>query len=97
VCAPEDRQASESGLVYKCLVAHADEVDASCRRELGRALHMAFFVWIPGSILTSPCDVDIAQVCLKERPNMLHQTGQIAQCLADGVRRCPAGAPPGGS
>jgi Golgi apparatus protein 1 len=71
--------------VYKCLAAGADDLDAGCRKELGRAIHMAFFIWIPGGILTTQCDVDIAEVCLKARPNMLHQPGAVGTCLADTV------------
>jgi Golgi apparatus protein 1 len=95
LCQAEDDQASEQGLVYKCLIKNAESVAPECHKELGRAVHMALFVWIPGSILTSPCDVDIADSCLKARPNMLHQTGEVAECLA-GVVRARGGCGGGG-
>jgi Golgi apparatus protein 1 len=85
-CKGEDDQVAESGLVYRCLIGHADSLQPACRKELGRAVHMALYVWIPGSIITQRCDVDIANVCLKDRPNMLHDTGTISKCLADAVR-----------
>lgn len=91
LCASQEAQGSESGLVYKCLVAAAGDLDAGCRRELGRALHMAFFIWIPGSVLTQPCDADIARVCLAQRPNMLHQPGQVGACVAGAVSGRGAG------
>ncbi|GBF99737.1 hypothetical protein Rsub_12450 [Raphidocelis subcapitata] len=85
-CKAEDELAAETGLVYRCLIAQAETLQPGCRKELGRAVHMALFVWIPGSIITQPCDVDIASMCLKDRPNMLHDTGTVAKCLADTVQ-----------
>lgn len=85
MCKTEDDQGSELGVVYKCLVRSYDDLDPGCKKELGRALHMAFFIWIPGGILTSSCDVDIAEACLKERPNMLHEPGAVGACLTDVV------------
>ncbi|GBF91163.1 2-C-methyl-D-erythritol 2,4-cyclodiphosphate synthase [Raphidocelis subcapitata] len=94
LCKAEDAAASETGLVYKCLVSHADDLEGECRKELGRAVHMALFVWIPGSILTQPCDVDVADLCLASRPNMLHQPGEVAECLADALERIVAAEAP---
>ncbi|KAI8465216.1 MAG: hypothetical protein J3K34DRAFT_379960 [Monoraphidium minutum] len=90
MCGAESEQNTETGLVYKCLVAHAADLDPGCKRELGRALHMAFFIWIPGSILTQPCDVDVGEVCLKVRPNMLHSPGEVGECMAQALERIAA-------
>ncbi len=46
---------------------------------------MALFVWQPGNLLTAACDADITNVCLKQRPNMAGQPGQIGICLEDVV------------
>lgn len=46
-------------------------------------MHMAFFIWSPGSILTHPCDEDVAKQCLKARPNMDAVPGAVGSCLAD--------------
>lgn len=86
MCQAEDDAAAETGAVYKCLMRGAESLGAGCRKELGRALHMAFFVFVPGGILTSACDADVADVCLKERPNLMRETGTVAACLADAVR-----------
>lgn len=56
---------------------------AGCKKELGRAVHMAFFIWSQGAILTSPCDQDVAALCLKQRPNMDAVPGAVGSCLAD--------------
>eukprot|EP00983_Pelagomonas_calceolata_P119192 1160578-Pelagomonas_calceolata.AAC.3 len=61
----------EQGAVYKCLVRHYEDLDSKCQKEIGRAYHMAFFVWQPQAILTSDCDKDVqvsmgcAGVCLE--------------------------------
>lgn len=52
-------------------------------QELGRALHMAFFVWQPDAILTSPCDNDIQSLCLVDRPNMAKTPGAVGACLTE--------------
>jgi len=44
-------------------VSKYEDLDSKCQKELGRAYHMAFFVWQPQAILTSDCDQDI-KVCL---------------------------------
>ncbi|KAG2445817.1 hypothetical protein HXX76_000421 [Chlamydomonas incerta] len=82
LCAAEDSAASEEGLVYKCLVTHYMDVDEGCQKELGRAVHMAFFVWKEGAILTNECDADVKTLCLASRPNMGTTPGAVGQCLA---------------
>lgn len=52
-------------------------------QELGRALHMAFFVWRPNALLTHDCDSDIEQQCIAKRPNMAKTPGAVGSCLAD--------------
>jgi Golgi apparatus protein 1 len=68
---------------YRCLIHNHDDLDPGCKKELGRAVHMAFFIWSPGAILTHPCDEDVAKVCLKARPNMDAVPGAVGSCLAD--------------
>jgi len=87
ICKSEDDEGSETGLVYKCLLHNTEDLDPGCKKELGRAVHMAFFIWTPGGILTSPCDVDAAEVCLKQRPNMDRTPGGVGKCLAEAVER----------
>lgn len=67
----------------RCLIHNHDDLDPGCKKELGRAVHMAFFIWSPGAILTHPCDEDVAKVCLKARPNMDAVPGAVGSCLAD--------------
>jgi Golgi apparatus protein 1 len=85
LCKAEDAQASETGEVYRCLVHNYDDLDPNCKKELGRAVHMAFFIWSPNSIMTRECDADVQRVCLKDRPNMDRIPGQVGTCLADVV------------
>ena len=40
------------GFVYKCLIREYDQLSAGCQKELGRAVHMAFFAWQPDGIIT---------------------------------------------
>ncbi|GIL70396.1 hypothetical protein Vretimale_3583 [Volvox reticuliferus] len=82
LCATEDAANSEEGLVYKCLANHYMDLDDGCQKELGRAVHMAFFVWTEGAILTSDCDEDVKKLCLSVRPNMANTPGAVGQCLA---------------
>lgn len=82
-------RAQEQGAVYKCLASRADELDAKCQRELGRAYHMALFVWQPGAILTTDCDPDVKARCLTVRPNMAATPGAVAECLAGVVGGAP--------
>lgn len=72
--------------MYKCLIKSYGSISAGCQKELGRAVHMAFFVWQPGSILTNDCDEDIEQLCLEDRPNMALRPGAVGSCLASLVR-----------
>ncbi len=85
MCKAEDALASETGEVYRCLVRNHQDVQPGCRRELGRAVHMAFFVWTPESVLTRDCDDDVRALCLKGRPNMDRMPGAIGTCLRDVV------------
>ncbi|EFJ50973.1 hypothetical protein VOLCADRAFT_103617 [Volvox carteri f. nagariensis] len=82
LCAAEDAANSEEGLVYKCLANHYMDLDEACQKELGRAVHMAFFVWTEGAILTSDCDEDVKALCLSARPSMAMTPGAVGQCLA---------------
>lgn len=74
-----------AGEVYRCLVHNYDDLDPGCKKEIGRAVHMAFFIWAPGAILTKDCDADVTEVCLKDRPNMDRIPGAVGACLADVV------------
>ncbi|WIA10935.1 hypothetical protein OEZ85_011100 [Tetradesmus obliquus] len=90
LCKSEDAQASETGEVYRCLVHNYDDLDPNCKKELGRAVHMAFFIWSPNSIMTRECDADVQRVCLKDRPNMDRVPGQVGTCLADVMEQLQA-------
>ncbi|KAF8068300.1 hypothetical protein HT031_001987 [Scenedesmus sp. PABB004] len=90
MCKAEDGAATETGEVYRCLIHNHDDLDPGCKRELGRAVHMAFFVWTPGAILTRECDADVAALCLKDRPNMDRTPGAVGGCLADLLERLAA-------
>ncbi len=77
----------------KCLVAKAQDISAGCRRELGRSVHMALFMWQPQGVLTSVCDDDIKAHCLKSDSAMDQTPGAIGSCLANivsggGARGC---------
>jgi hypothetical protein len=52
-------------------------------QELGRALHMALYVWEPDGILTNACDNDIQSLCLEDRPNMARTPGAVNTCLKE--------------
>ncbi|PNH09949.1 Golgi apparatus protein 1 [Tetrabaena socialis] len=82
LCTAEDAANSEEGLVYKCLANHYFDVDQVCQKELGRAVHMAFYVWQQGAVLTADCDADVKKLCLDERPNMASTPGAVGTCLA---------------
>mmetsp|Transcript_34914 Transcript_34914/g.77608 ORF Transcript_34914/g.77608 Transcript_34914/m.77608 type:complete len:994 (-) Transcript_34914:752-3733(-) len=82
LCDAEDSQNSEEGLVYKCMVSKFGDLSSGCQKELGRAVHMAFFVWQPGAVLTADCDDDINRFCLSVRPNMAQRPGAVGSCLA---------------
>jgi hypothetical protein len=83
MCKVEDSRGTETGEVYSCLIHNHDDLDPGCMKELGRAVHMAFFIWSQGAVLTAPCDEDVAALCLKKRPNMDAVPGAVGSCLAD--------------
>lgn len=88
-CNAEDAQNSEEGLVYKCMIGKYELLTAGCQKELGRAVHMAFFAWQRGAILTAECDDDIEKLCLIARPNMGTRPGAVGTCLAQLVGCVP--------
>lgn len=45
-------------------------------------MHMAFFAYQPGAVLTGECDADVKRMCLKHKPNMAKQPGMVGTCLA---------------
>ncbi|GLI58992.1 hypothetical protein VaNZ11_000814 [Volvox africanus] len=89
-CANEDAANSEEGLVYKCMIKNYDSLSSGCQKEMGRAVHMAFFVWQPGAIITQECDDDINKLCLADRPNMASRPGAVGTCLATVLERMQA-------
>eukprot|EP00197_Chlamydomonas_leiostraca_P010927 CAMPEP_0202884756 /NCGR_PEP_ID=MMETSP1391-20130828/41312_1 /ASSEMBLY_ACC=CAM_ASM_000867 /TAXON_ID=1034604 /ORGANISM="Chlamydomonas leiostraca, Strain SAG 11-49" /LENGTH=982 /DNA_ID=CAMNT_0049567983 /DNA_START=167 /DNA_END=3115 /DNA_ORIENTATION=+ len=86
-CAGEEGKNSEEGLVYKCLISKVADITSGCQKELGRAVHMAFYVWQPGAIITADCDNDIMNYCLAARPNMAQRPGAVGSCLASILER----------
>lgn len=82
-CAAEDAGQTEDAAVYKCLISRASDISPSCAKELGRAVHMAFFVWEEKGLITAPCDEDIKAFCLTDRPNMGNTPGAVGTCLAE--------------
>eukprot|EP00798_Chlamydomonas_sp_ICE-L_P019976 gene19976-26687_t len=100
ICSAEDHKDSEDGGVYKCLIRSFQDVSTGCQKEMGRAVHMAFFVWQEGAILTKDCDDDIKKYCLAVRPNMASRSGAVGSCLASirqqdlsvlaDAQRCPS-------
>ncbi|EFJ50582.1 hypothetical protein VOLCADRAFT_103797 [Volvox carteri f. nagariensis] len=86
-CANEDAANSEEGLVYKCMIKNYEALSDGCQKEVGRAVHMAFFVWQRGAIITSECDDDIDKLCLADRPNMAARPGAVGTCLATLLER----------
>ncbi|MEW5299471.1 MAG: hypothetical protein WDW36_002486 [Sanguina aurantia] len=87
LCAAEDSANSEDGRVYKCLVRRSADIAPGCAKELGRAVHMAFYVWQPGATITSECDDDIQRLCLAARPSMATRPGAVGSCLASILER----------
>ncbi|KAJ9518654.1 hypothetical protein QJQ45_018663 [Haematococcus lacustris] len=81
-CQEQDKQQQENGTVYLCLAHAYSDLDEGCQKELGRALHMAFYIWQPRATLTAACDVDVQQHCLADRPNMARTPGAVGTCLA---------------
>eukprot|EP00775_Hariotina_reticulata_P012795 gene12795-12923_t len=94
LCKAEDKAAREKGEVYHCLVRNYYDLDPGCEKELGRAVHMAFFIYSPNAILTHPCDTDIQEVCLRQRPNMYTEPGAIGTCLAEALEQLQAAESP---
>ncbi|GAX78146.1 hypothetical protein CEUSTIGMA_g5588.t1 [Chlamydomonas eustigma] len=95
LCSKEDQANSEEGAVYKCLIRQYMDLGDGCQKELGRAVHMAFFAWRPGGIITSDCDKDIEANCASKRPNMAKTPGAVGSCLATILEEMvdsPAGA-----
>lgn len=97
LCRAEDSRGSEAGEVYRCLLANAEDLDPGCRKELGRAVHMAFFIWTPAALLTAPCDADVQALCLRARPNMDATPGAVGTCLAETVSGPPGWGRAGGA
>ncbi|KAL6765625.1 hypothetical protein V8C86DRAFT_2455787 [Haematococcus lacustris] len=81
-CQEQDKQQQENGTVYLCLAHAYSDLDEGCQKELGRALHMAFYIWQPRATLTAACDADVQQHCLADRPNMARTPGAVGTCLA---------------
>eukprot|EP00879_Flechtneria_rotunda_P002629 GHRR01002831.1.p1 GENE.GHRR01002831.1~~GHRR01002831.1.p1 ORF type:complete len:772 (+),score=213.92 GHRR01002831.1:193-2316(+) len=90
MCKQEDSLSTETGEVYRCLMHNYDDLDPGCKKELGRAVHMAFFIWTPAAIMTRECDTDVTSICLKQRPNMDRIPGAVGSCLADVLERIQA-------
>lgn len=86
LCATADAERSETAAVKKCLIAANEQLSNACRRELGRSVHMSFFIWQPNAVLTQPCDADIQKYCLKKDSNMDKTPGAVSSCLASIVR-----------
>ncbi len=65
LCAAENAANAENGTVYACLLRNIDDLDPGCRKEMGRAYHMALYIWAPGAILTTACDDDVARCAVQ--------------------------------
>lgn len=78
----------QDGAVKQCMIAQADELSTGCRRELGRSLYMAFFIWRPQGVLTAPCDADIQRLCLSRVKEMAVMPGAVEVCLSEIVSAC---------
>eukprot|EP00798_Chlamydomonas_sp_ICE-L_P010489 gene10489-8455_t len=91
-CASQDVQNAETGVVYQCMIDSYSSLNGGCQRELGRAVHMAFFIWRDSTenILTSRCDADIKNICLTKRPNMANTLGAVGECLGNVAARMSA-------
>lgn len=83
LCAEQDASLSQDGAVKKCMVDQADSLSDGCRRELGRSLYMAFFVWQPQGLLTAPCDADVQRLCLSRVKDMDAMPGAVEVCLSE--------------
>lgn len=78
-----DEGLSQDGSVKHCMIEHADSLSPGCRRELGRSIYMAFFVWQPKGVVTAPCDADIQRLCLSQVQDMAVMPGAVQLCLSD--------------
>ncbi|WIA10933.1 hypothetical protein OEZ85_011098 [Tetradesmus obliquus] len=83
LCSAEDTRRSEDGAVKKCMIANHAELSEDCQRELGRSMHMAFFVWQPQALLTAACDDDIQKLCLSKSKGMEVTPGAVAVCISE--------------
>ncbi len=83
-CSEVDSRRSEQGLVFKCMIANYTSLSEGCQRELGRSVHMAFFIWAANGIITAPCDSDVNNFCLDKGKNiqLAKQPGAVGTCLA---------------
>ncbi|KAG1660746.1 hypothetical protein FOA52_010620 [Chlamydomonas sp. UWO 241] len=86
-CAAQDAKDAEDSSVYACMIKGYDGLSSGCQKELGRAVHMAFFAWAPGAPLTATCDDDINRLCLNARPGMSKRPGAVGSCLATILER----------
>jgi Golgi apparatus protein 1 len=77
--------AGVKGAVYQCLIANSEDLDPGCKKELGRAVHMAMFIWTSGQLLTTACDGEVQDVCVSKRPSLPQTTGAVLTCLNDAV------------
>jgi hypothetical protein len=85
LCADAAATGSAAAGVKKCMVANAADLSDVCRHELGRSLHMAFFVWREGGPVTAPCDADVKRLCLLAQPNLPATPGAVGACLGRAV------------
>jgi Golgi apparatus protein 1 len=65
------------------MIANYAELSDGCQRELGRSMHMAFFIWQPQMLLTAPCDADIQRLCLPKSKSMEVTPGAVAVCISE--------------
>lgn len=70
------------------MIKHYSELSEGCQRELGRSIHMSFFVWQPKGTVTAPCDTDIQELCLSKNQGMEVTPGAVAVCLSEIVSGC---------
>jgi Golgi apparatus protein 1 len=85
LCKDADDVAGVKGAVYQCLISNSEDLDPGCKKELGRAVHMAMFIWTSNQLLTSVCDDEVQNVCVAKRPSLPQTTGAVLNCLSDAV------------
>lgn len=85
LCSTEDAMMTQDGAVKKCLIEASDSLSNGCRRELGRSMYMAFFIWQPQGLLTAPCDDDIKKLCLSGSKQQGGEVtpGAVETCLSE--------------